>query len=98
MGVIEANLAEFVARQVMTEEDAAAAFLNSSFPRFGYYAEAAGCYAALGAEEAAARHAERALELNPAFRIDDYVANLAFQMEDDQRLHGEIIGLAPLPR
>jgi TolB-like protein/DNA-binding winged helix-turn-helix (wHTH) protein len=79
-------------------KDAAAAFLNSSFPRFGYYAEAAGCYAALGEEEAAARQAERALELNPAFRIDDYVANLAFQTEDDRRRHGEIIGLAPLPR
>ncbi|MEE8332488.1 MAG: hypothetical protein V3R85_01465, partial [Alphaproteobacteria bacterium] len=77
--------------------DGAEAYLKSTFPRFGYYADAAGCYAALGRDQDAAAQAARALEMNSDFTISGYVEGLAYLNEADRARHRKILEAAPLP-
>jgi len=78
-------------------EEAASSFLQNAFPRFGYFAEAAGCYGKLGQVELAKDQAEQTLSMNPAFSVSGYSSSLAFSDSIDTERHAEILSTAPLP-
>ena len=77
--------------------EASEAYFKSSFPRYGYHADAAGCYAKLGMDAESASQVELALKLKPDFTISGYVAGLAYMHDRDRDRHREILSAAPLP-
>ncbi len=77
--------------------EAAEAYLGSSFPRFGYHADAAGCFAKLGLAEEAAAQAEAVLRMKPDFTIAGYVSGLLYESEVERERHRDILTVAPLP-
>ena len=77
--------------------EAGEAYLNSSFPRSGYHADAAGCYARLGLEAEMAAQVELVLKMNPDFTISGYVSGLAYANDADRNRHREILSATPLP-
>jgi len=93
--------AHLLGRALMMSEnyaDAADAYLRSSYPRFGYHADAAGCYGMLGKQGDAAAQAARVREMKPDFSVADYVAGLAYADEADRARHRRILEAAPLPK
>ncbi|MHA1565245.1 MAG: BTAD domain-containing putative transcriptional regulator [Alphaproteobacteria bacterium] len=77
--------------------EACEVYLKSSFPRFGYHADAAGCYAKLGLVTESASQAELALNMKPDFTVSGYVAGLAYMHDADRDHHRKILSAAPLP-
>ncbi len=77
--------------------EAIEAYRMSSYPRFGYHADMAGCYARLGRQDDAAQQAVLALELKPDFSVADYVARLAYEKTPDRERHRRLLQAAPLP-
>jgi adenylate cyclase len=76
---------------------AAAAFSDCAYPRFGYHADAAGCFANAGMTREAEAQAATVLDLKPDFAISDYVASLFYEQEADRARHREILSVAKLP-
>ena len=77
--------------------EAAEAFSKCAFPRFGYHADAAGCFAKAGMARESRAEAALTLDLKPDFTIAGYVAGLAHRHDDDHARHREILSAAPLP-
>ncbi len=77
--------------------EAIEAYLKSSYPRFGYHADMAGCYAKLGKKDEAAKQAALAIKLKPDFSVSDYVAKLAYKNEQDRERHRDVLQEGPLP-
>jgi TolB-like protein/regulator of sirC expression with transglutaminase-like and TPR domain len=77
--------------------EAVEAYLQSSYPRFGYHADMAGCYAKLDMPAEAAEAAARATELKPDFSVADYVAGLVYRDEQYRERHRDLLKGAPLP-
>ena len=78
-------------------EEAADCFQRNAFPRFGYYAEAAGCYGMLGLVDLAKTQTELALRMNPLFTIAGYSNGLPFENKSQIDHHMSILSAAPLP-
>jgi hypothetical protein len=72
-------------------------FLNSSFPRFGYHAEAAGCLAQSQKPDEARLQVEQVLRMNPGFTVSEYVDGLAFADPADRQRHKDILATTRLP-
>ncbi len=77
--------------------EAIEAYLKSSYPRFGYHADMAGCYAKVGMKDEAAQQVALAIKLKPDFSVSDYVAKLAYKNEQDRERHRDVLQEGPLP-
>jgi TolB-like protein/Tfp pilus assembly protein PilF len=73
------------------------AYMKSSYPRFGYHADMAGCYMKLGEKQEAAIQADYVLELNPGFTLSDYVDSLAYKHDQERRHHQALLEAVPWP-
>lgn len=77
--------------------EAGAEFSKCAFPRFGYHADAAGCFANAGKSHEAEVQVACALEMNPKFTIRKYVDGLYYEFDKDRARHREILSAASLP-
>jgi len=78
-------------------KEAIEAYSTSGYPRFGYHADMAGCYAKLEMDAEAEERVAEVLRLKPDFSIADYVAQLAYKHEPDRERHRTLLEAAPLP-
>ncbi len=80
-----------------TYGEASEAYLRSSFPRFGYHADAAGCYAKLAMSDKMNVQVGHALTMEPNFTISRYIAGLPYLDEAERARHREILSASSLP-
>ncbi len=77
--------------------EAGAEFSKCAFPRYGYHADAAGCFANAGMSREVEVQTARALEMNPEFTIQEYVDGLYYEFDEDRARHREILSNTSLP-
>ena len=77
--------------------EAGAEFSKSAFPRFGYHADAAGCFAKASMLREAAAQVASTQEINPEFTITNYVDGLSYEFDEDRARHREILSAISLP-
>ena len=77
--------------------EAGAEFSKCAFPRFGYHADAAGCFANAGMSREAEAQVASTLEMNPEFTIRKYVDGLFYEFDEARARHREILSSTSLP-
>ena len=77
--------------------EAVEAYAKSSYPRFGYHADMAGCYAAMGMNGEAEKQARLVTEMKPNFSTASYIERLVYKDEASRERHRELLQAAPLP-
>ncbi|MFT5114075.1 MAG: adenylate cyclase [Parasphingorhabdus sp.] len=72
-------------------------YSTTDYPRFGYHADMAGCYANLEKHVEDGEHVAEVLKLKPNFSVSEYIAQLAYKYERDRERHRTLLETAPLP-